>query len=126
MENNQIDLREFTRSYLNILGISADKLDENTGKVLYTVILSTIKDQPLDDGQKAKLESAAKLAEEGKEQEAFDVLKTLFEGANVENWQTMFVEKLVGYLLDMTNKLGDSLTEEQKKKLADLINSLSA
>lgn len=124
MENEKINLTEFTKNYLSALGISQEKIDENTGKVLYTVILSTIKDQTLSDDQKSKLENVAKIAEEGKKQEAYENLKTIFDGTNAETLQTMFVGKLVDYLLDMTDKMGGSLTEEQKQKLAGLINGL--
>lgn len=124
MENKKVNLTEFVKNYLTILGISADKLDENTGKVLCTAILSMLKEINLDEEQEKKIEETAFLLKQNNSQENLEVLKKVFTDLNVD-WQSSFVEKLISYLLDMTDRLDDSLTEEKKKQLAELINSMA-
>lgn len=116
---------EFVKNYLSVSGIPADQLDENTGRVLYTVILSVMKEQSLNDSQAKKLEEVISLLKENKKQEGIETMKTVFDGADAEVWRASFIEKLIEYLLDMTDKVGDSLSEDQKQKLAGLINSLA-
>lgn len=113
---------EFIKSYLSISGIPDDQLDENAGKILYTIMLLVMKEQSINESQAKKLEEAITLLKEDKKQEGIEAMKTVFDGADAEVWQSSFVEKLIEYLMDMTDKMGDSLTEEQKRKLADLLN----
>lgn len=116
---------EFIKNYLSISGIPDDQLDENAGRVLYAVMLSVMKEQSLDDSQAKKLEEAVSLLKEDKKQEGIEAMKTVFDGADAEVWRSSFVEKLIGYLLDMTDKMEDSLNTDQKQKLAGLINDLT-
>lgn len=116
---------EFIKNYLSISGIPDDQLGENAGKILYTVMLSVMKEQPINEGQAKRLEEAISLLKEDKKQEGIEAMKTVFEGADSEVWRFSFIEKLIERLLDMTDKMGDSLSEDQKQKLAGLINGLT-
>jgi uncharacterized membrane protein YvbJ len=121
-----MNLFEFIKNYLSISGVSQDQLDENVGKVLYTVMLSVMKEQSMDDVQAKKLEEAVALLKEDKKQEGIETMRTVFESNDAEAWRSSFVEKLIEYLLDMTDKMADSLTEDKKKQLAGLINGLAS
>ena len=120
-----MNLVEFVKKYLLILGIPADKVEESSGKIFYTVMLSVFKEKDLTEEQAKNLEKGIDLLKQSQNQEGLEELKKVFSGDDAQNLQTSAVGKVIDYLLDMTDKIGNSLSEDKKKELADLINDLS-
>lgn len=116
---------EFVKNYLSLLGIPDDELGGNTAKVFLTVTASSMQEQQLTEEQQKKIEGAVSLLAGDKKQEGVDLLKTIFEEKDVESFRAVFSEKLADYLSNMTDNLSDSLSKEQKQKLAELINSVN-
>lgn len=128
INNEEVNIVELVKQYLSILGISPDKLNENAGKVLVTVILATLGEQASDSDQSQLVQKIKNLSseDENKKQKVFDTITDFFAGVNKEVWQKSLVVKLISYLVDMTDKTADSLSEDDKNQLTELIDSLAA
>jgi len=126
MENSDVNLMEFVKSFLTVLDIPQDKLDEKVGKIFSTVILSTVKEFPLNEDQGQKLAEIETKLTGDDSMEVFDELQKFFKNIDREAWQKAFTQNLINYLLDMIDKMGNLLTEGTKQKLAGLVDSLAA
>jgi hypothetical protein len=114
---------EFIRQFLRIVGVPEADIDDNVSKILYTVLLSVIKYLELNDERVERLEIIGSMLKEGNKQESIDSLMAFFEDVGTEEIREVFIQRLIDYLLDMTDKLGNTLTEQKKKQLGDIINN---
>lgn len=119
-----MDPLKFIRDCLVIFGITENELNDNVAKVFYVVVASIIKDREFTQEQQKKIWDAFDLLNGGKQEGGVQLLKTVFSDQERDSFGDTFSRKLVDHILDMANKLGDSLSEEQKQKLAGLINGL--
>jgi hypothetical protein len=120
------DILAFTKSYLLVLGVPEEKVNENLTKIFISIILSSAENLTNTDEVLEKKELIQSLSVEDKEKTMAALQDLLKNNISGEGWQKELAKELANYLIDMTDKLGDSLTEEKKKELAGLINNFSA
>lgn len=120
----KIDLIQFVKQYLTILGTPVDQLDSQTEKLFYTISLETLNRKPLNTQQEIVIQEVIERFKNGEIETAFDRFKSIHDPNDKELWQKLFVANLSEYLVDLREKVESSLDNESRQKLEDLINSL--
>lgn len=126
MNMEKFDALKFIEEYLAVLGVNQNTLKENVAKIFYTVALNTVREQSLDDDQMNALAQAEQFVKEGQRDQGIALLGTIFKNTDDAKWKEDFAKNLAISLSDLTDAMANTLTEEAKQKLAELIANLGA
>ncbi len=114
-------LTEFIQSYLSVLGLTGDELDEYTNKVLVTGMSKALLSLELTDSEKAALEAELKEAQENPERAIGALDRALPEGRQTQLLGSAIAESL----MELADSLKDSLEKEKAKKLAAIVDAFA-
>jgi len=122
-----MEITDFIKRYLTLLGIPENELEESTGKVIFSIISSITDNLPV--GKEDWAGFSKKIGEitntDDADKKMFSIVKDFFSNSDKESLQKEFVIKLCDYLMDMTSRASDSLSEETKKELGKLIDEFT-